>query len=443
MEPEVLETDNTNEQSVENTIDPQTLPVEDLIHYEEELNELQNLSKTADNLSDIIQEGNEVGEEVYEKIEEAKKTLEEKADDIDPLDTVIVQESLKIYRKRLGMEELPASFNLEDATSNPTLAMTMNIEGLKEIGNTVLEGVMKAWKKLVEFLKAILKKFKAVITHKEKNLNNLKTRLNDPKNNIGEKVKERLKEMGALDAKNLKLSMIEKGVDDPKLRPLYKTLRDLHAFDLLGRKEYPAVFKTLVADLPNIISGLGNIIKQDLTTEELGQYLVKAFSKVTSGIEKLPSYNSVIKPRLLEAVNTKFVGLECVCSLIPMGDTDLHVILIGKEMNNKPIYLNINRLDIYGDFSVDVDPDNLAADTQRARDTIDGNRVLSNCDACIAAADKVTHNGNMILSKGIEPEAKAAVKMAMQVAMQLGNMSRYCATFYSKLDDRALTLGRL
>ena len=31
MEPEVLETDN-------NTVDPLTLPVEDLIHYEEELN---------------------------------------------------------------------------------------------------------------------------------------------------------------------------------------------------------------------------------------------------------------------------------------------------------------------------------------------------------------------------------------------------------------------
>lgn len=436
MEPEVLETDN-------NTVDPLTLPVEDLIHYEEELNELQNLSKTADNLSDIIQEGNEVGEEVYEKIEEAKKTLEEKADDIDPLDVVITQESIRTYRKRLGMEEQPLNFNFEDATSNPTLAMTMNIEGLKEISKTVLDGVMKAWKKLVEFLKAILKKFKAVITNKEKNLNNLKARLNDPKNNIGEKVKERLKEMGALDMKNIKLSKLAESVDNPKLRPLYKTLRDLHAFDLLGRRDYPAVFRTLVADLPNIISGLGNIIKQDLTTEELGQYLVKAFSKVTSGIERLPSYNSVIKPRLLEAVNTKFVGLECVCSLIPIGDTELHVILIGKEMNNKPIYLSINRLDIYGDFSVDVDPDNLAADTSRALDIADGKRVLSNCDACVSAADKVTHNGDMAISRGLEPGSEAAVKMAMQVAMQLGNMSRYCAAFYSKLEDRASTLGRI
>ena len=436
MEPEVLETDN-------NTVDPLTLPVEDLIHYEEELNELQNLSKTADNLSDIIQEGNEVGEEVYEKIEEAKKTLEEKADDIDPLDVVITQESIRTFRKRLGMEEQPLNFNFEDATSNPTLAMTMNIEGLKEIGNAVLEGVMKAWKKLVEFLKAMFKKFKAVIIHKEKNLNNLKARLNDPKNNIGEKVKERLKEMGALDMKNIRLSKLEESVDDPNLRPLYKTLRDLHCLDLLGRKEYPAVFKTLAADLPNIISGLGNLIKEDLTSEELGQYVVKAFSKVTSGIERLPAYNSVIKPRLLEAVNTKFVGLECVCSLIPIDDTVLHAIIVGKEMNNKPVYLNVNRLDIYGDFSVNIDPDALAGDTQYAIDVIDGNRVLSNYETCLKAADKITHSGEVAVSKGLAPESKAVIKSAMQLSMQLGQMVRYMMEFYSKLEDRANTLGRI
>ena len=436
MEPEVLETDN-------NTVDPLTLPVEDLIHYEEELNELQNLSKTADNLSDIIQEGNEVGEEVYEKIEEAKKTLEEKADDIDPLDVVIAQESIRTFRKRLGMEEQPLNFNFEDATSNPTLAMTMNIEGLKEISKTVLEGVMKAWKKLVEFLKAMFKKFKAVIIHKEKNLNNLKAKLNDPNNKIGEKVKERLEEMGALDMKNIKLSAIEKSVDDPKLHPLYKTLRDLHSFDLLGRKEYPAVLKTLALEIPNIINGLANIIKQDLTSKELGSYLVKAFSKVTSGIERLPTYNSVIKPRLLEAVNSKYVGLECVCSLIPLGDTNLHVILIGKEMNNDPIYLDINRLDIYGDFSIKIDPDTLAKETTDALDIMDGERLLSNYDKCLSLVEKITHRAQIAIAKGLDPKAESAVKAAMRVSMQLGQIIRHSLELYDKVQDRARIIGNL
>lgn len=436
MEPEVLETDN-------NTVDPLTLPVEDLIHYEEELNELQNLSKTADNLSDIIQEGNEVGEEVYEKIEEAKKTLEEKADDINPLDVVITQESIRTYRKRLGMEEQPLNFNFEDATSNPTLAMTMNIEGLKEISKTVLDGVMKAWAKLLEFLKAIFKKFKAVITNKEKNLNNLKARLNDPKNKIGEKVKERLEEMGALDMKNIKIAKITESIDNPRLHPIYKTLRDLHAFDLLGRKEYPAILKTISADLPNIISGLADIIKQDLTTDEVAQYAIKAFSKVTSGIERLPAYNSVIKPRLLEAVNTKFVGLECVCSLIPIGDTELHVILIGKEMNNKPIYLNINRIDLYGDFSVNIDPEELSGETLRAIDTLDGDRILSNYNTCLERANKVTHNANMAIAKGLTPEAKIAVNSAMHLSSQLINITKHAVTFFNKLLDRGTILTKL
>lgn len=436
MEPEVLETDN-------NTVDPLTLPVEDLIHYEEELNELQNLSKTADDLSDIIQEGNEVGEEVYEKIEEAKKTLEEKADDIDPLDVVITQESIRTYRKRLGMEEQPLNFNFEDATSNPTLAMTMNIEGLKEISKTVLDGVMKAWEKLVEFLKAALKKFKAVITHKEKNLNNLKARLNDPKNKIGEKVKERLEEMSVLNAKNLTLGMLDKAVDNPKLRPLHKTLRELHTLDLLGRREYPSIFKTITSELPNIISGLNNLIKQDLTTEELGQYVVKAFSRITPSIERLPAYNSVIKPRLLEAVNTKFVGLECICSLIPIGDTELHVILVGKDMTNKPVYLNINRIDIYGDFGVNIDPDDLAKDTSYTIDTVDGERLLSNQDNCLKITDKVIHSAKMVLSKGLEPQAEAAMKSVAQLASQLLNITQHSLTFYNKLDNRAKALANI
>ena len=436
MEPEVLETDN-------NTVDPLTLPVEDLIHYEEELNELQNLSKTADNLSDIIQEGNEVGEEVYEKIEEAKKTLEEKADDIDPLDVVITQESIRTFRKRLGMEEQPLNFNFEDATSNPTLAMTMNIEGLKEIGKTILDGMMKAWEKLIAFLKAMFKKFKAIITNNEKNLNNLKAKLNDPKNNIGEKVKERLAEMSTLNAKNLTLSMLDKAIDNPKLRPLYNTLRELHTLDLLGRKEYPSILKTITAELPNIIAGLGNIIKQDLTAEELGQYVVKAFSKVTPSIERLSAYNSVIKPRLLEAVNTKYVGLECICSLIPIGDTELHVIIVGKDMTNKPVYLNINRLDIYGDFGVNIDPDNLAGDTLYAIDTVDGERILSNYDNCVKASEKVIHSAKMAISKGLEPQAEAAVRSAGQFASQLLKIAEHSLTFFNKLDKRAKALGNI
>ena len=436
MEPEVLETDN-------NTVDPLTLPVEDLIHYEEELSELQNLSKTADNLSDIIQEGNEVGEEVYEKIEEAKKTLEEKADDIDPLDVVITQESIRTFRKRLGMEEQPLNFNFEDATSNPTLAMTMNIEGLKEISKTVLDGIMKAWDKLVEFLKAMFKKFKAVIINNEKNLNNLKAKLNDPKNNIGEKVKERLEEMGALNMRNISLTKISESIDNPRLHPLYKTLRELHTLDLLGRKEYPAVLKTIAADLPNIISGLGALIKPDLTSEEVAQYAIKAFSKVTSGIERLPGYNSVVKPRLLEAVNSKFVGLECVCSLIPVGDTEIHVILIGKEMNNKPVYLNISRIDLYGDFTVNIDPEELAGETSRALDTVDPNRLLSNYNACLAVTDKVRHNANMAIARGLTPEAEAAVKLAMHFGSQLLMITEHSLKFYDKLRNRAEIITKL
>lgn len=444
MEPEVLETDNTNEQPVENTIDPQTLPVEDLIHYEEELNELQNLSKTANNLSDIIQEGNEVGEEVYEKIEEAKKTLEEKADEIDPLDTVIAQESLRIYRKRLGMEELPASFNLEDATSNPTLAMTMNIEGLKEIGNTILGGIMKAWAKLVDFLKAIFKKFKSVIAIKEKGLSKLKQQLNDPKNEVKEKIRETLKDMHVIDVKNFKLNRISDSIDEPEKRPLYKTLKDLHAFDLLGREEYPMVLKSIVATLPSALSGMVKLIKEDLTEPELGRYLMDVFKKSSDAIGSLPYYKNVLQSACAEAIASHNLGIKNACSVIPVGENEFHVIIVGKMDNTDTyLYANTNRVTIEDDVNINIDPDTLAKDTIRALDILDGETLLRTYDSCLKTVDGITRNANILISKGLASEQSRAIKNAIHASTQILNTIRYALEVYNKLYTRAKALNGL
>lgn len=444
MEPEVLETDNTNEQPVENTIDPQTLPVEDLIHYEEELNELQNLSKTANDLADIIQEGNEVGEEVYEKIEEAKKTLEEKADEIDPLDTVIAQESLKIYRKRLGMEELPASFNLEDATSNPTLAMTMNIEGLKEIGNTILDGIMKAWQKLVDFLKAIFKKFKSVISIKEKGLTKLKQQLNDPKNEVKEKIRETLKDMHIIDVKNFKLNRISDSIDEPEKRPLYKTLKDLHAFDLLGREEYPMVLKSIVATLPSALSGMVKLIKEDLTEPELGRYLMDVFKKSSDAIGSLPYYKNVLQNACAEAIASHNLGIKNACSVIPVGENEFHVIIVGKMANTDVyLYANTNRVTIENDVNINIDPDTLAKDTIRALDILDGETLLRTYDSCLKTVDGITRNANILISKGLTTEQSSVIKLAINASTQILNINRYALEVYNKLYTRAKALNGL
>lgn len=443
MEPEVLETDNTNEQPVENTIDPQTLPVEDLIHYEEELNELQNLSKTADNLSDIIQEGNEVGEEVYEKIEEAKKTLEEKADDIDPLDVVITQESIRTFRKRLGMEEQPLNFNFEDATSNPTLATTMNIEGFKEIGKTILDGILKAWEKLVDFFKSIFKKLFSVTEIEGKKANALKAKLNDPKNKFKEKLASELNNIKSVTSSLDKLENAYNSLDDIELHPIYTTLYKLFSYDSIGGTNYIPVLNTILADIPSIIKGFTNLIRPDVTREELGEYLEKAFSRQIAACSKIPIIDSLKYLAGKQTIGSK-KPVSNICLVVPKNNRTYLVIATSKE-GDKVLYKNILTIELDDPiFQGLKDIDKLATETSKAIDAIRLETTSSVYKNAMSASDIITKKIQYLgVKDDITDEARIVVKQITVICSTLLNAIKSSFGLYRSIYKRAETIANL
>ena len=438
MEPEVLETDN-------NTVDPLTLPVEDLIHYEEELNELQNLSKTADNLSDIIQEGNEVGEEVYEKIEEAKKTLEEKADDIDPLDVVITQESIRTFRKRLGMEEQPLNFNFEDATSNPSLAMAMNIEGLKEIGKTVLEDIQKAWEKLIEFFKGIFKKLKTLIFTREAYVASLKADLDDAKKKPKrkERIKEAMRKMRDLNKGFQALEDAAKGLDNDEDHVLYKTLYDLYSFDILGYKEYIPALNTLITDIPNILNGLANVVDKDLTRRKLGEYLEKAFTKEIDAFRNINAYDT-IKDYIKDAMPDKKSSFSKLCLITPKGPNTYTILAL--KVNDRDAYgiTNPSTITINEPIVSLIDGDKLPENTSEIMNRINTKAIERALDTVNSYAEKIAKKVNYLKMDGLaSDEQVAANKQIMSVVSALFNAVQDAGNLYRKLVKRMEAISKL
>jgi len=440
MEPEVLETDNP---TTENTIDPLTLPVEDLIHYEEEVNELYNLSKTADKLGDIIQEGNEVGEDVYEKIEAAKKTLEEKADEIDPLDTVITQESIRVLRKRLGMEDVSANFNFEDATSNPTLATTMNIEGLREIASTVLQGVQEAWKKLVEFAKAIYKKLTTVVKDDTAKIKALKAKLDDPNFNFEKRLEAKYEKLESEAASIERLEAAVDALDDVSKHPLYNSLIDLFTYDCLGGSEYLKKLNVMLETLPNVLAKLTDLIKPDVTIEELGITLETVFAKAISATNDIKVISNIKKAIEATAYGEK-LPLNNVCLLAPKSATEFVYVATAKD-GDKIVYKNQSELDIKeADIKRIRNIDTLATDTSKALSIINLEQTDRIYKTLLSATDLVTRKINVITTKHeLSDEAKRVIRQIMLINSTILRMPKEAFDTYRLIFKRAKIIASL
>ena len=137
-------------------VDPETLPVEDLLHYEEDMATIQKLDFDMAQVADAADEGNELAKEVTEGLERAADLVAGKAEN-DPIDAIATQESLKYLFKRAGLEYKPSKFNLEDATSNLQLANSINLEFFKELVTGIKEGAVKVYEYLVELLTTLWK----------------------------------------------------------------------------------------------------------------------------------------------------------------------------------------------------------------------------------------------------------------------------------------------
>jgi len=137
-------------------VDPETLPVEDLLHYEEDMATIQKLDFDISQVVDAADEGNELAKEVTEGLERAADLVAGKAEN-DPIDAIATQESLKYLFKRAGLEYNPSKFNLEDATSNLQLANSINLEFFKELATGIKEGAVKVYEYLVELLTKLWK----------------------------------------------------------------------------------------------------------------------------------------------------------------------------------------------------------------------------------------------------------------------------------------------
>ena len=137
-------------------VDPNELPVEDLLHYEEDMATIKKLDFDISQVADAADEGNELAKEVTEGLERAADLVAGKAEN-DPIDAIATQESLKYLFKRAGLEYNSSKFNLEDATSNLPLANSINLEFFKELATGIKEGAVKVYEYLVELLTKLWK----------------------------------------------------------------------------------------------------------------------------------------------------------------------------------------------------------------------------------------------------------------------------------------------
>lgn len=289
----ILDQVETNDPVAEEAINPNKIPVEDLIHYEEALNELHVLEKSYSDVSDLISEGNEVGAEVQEKIEQAKEVLEDKAEDIEPLEPLVVQESIKYFYKRIGMEDKRILFNTEDATSNPRLAMQMNLEALQDIKDAVIKGLKLAYEKLIEILKAIFKNllnsFGIRVKSAQEARDNLRKNATTIKDNLKANNAEIRKMCKTINSLNSQID----GMLDPELSALYESLQESLTLDSVQPNEYLPIYLKFATKIESILSQLAELVKPDVTKDELFKKVSDIFKPYQDELKRIDEIKDI------------------------------------------------------------------------------------------------------------------------------------------------------
>lgn len=139
------------ESEAEETVGATEEDILDVIENDEITSELVEASKEANEAAEADQELTDLAEEVTETIGDIEEKLEDTAD-VEPEDVAVAQESLRHYKKMLGIKDEGTKISLE-SMKNDTKA---NLEGIKVelegVLDTIKESAKKIWRWILDIL---------------------------------------------------------------------------------------------------------------------------------------------------------------------------------------------------------------------------------------------------------------------------------------------------
>ena len=440
----ILDQVETNDPVAEEATNPNKIPVEDLIHYEEALNELHVLEKSYSDVSDLISEGNEVGAEVQEKIEQAKEVLEDKAEDIEPLEPLVVQESIKYFYKRIGMKDKRILFNTEDATSNPRLATQMNLEALQNIKDAVIKGLKLAYEKLIEILKAIFKNLLNSFGIRTKSAqearDNLRKNASTIKDNLKANNAEIKKMCKSIDSLNDQIDAMY----DPELSDLYTSLQESFALDSVQPNEYLPVYLKFATKIESILSQLAELVKPDVTKDELVKKVSDMFKPYQDELKRIDE----IKDINAYLWHTQFKGIT----------TEPELLMIVPLKNDRFMYIGltpngiITRQDVsYGathSIGRYYDPDTAVDDVAKQLDVMSSRNIESILKGSNSKLDLIRNKLTKIVATNtayynLSNDTMYVLETIKNLVSTIARMGAASVTISGLLVDRANALGKI
>lgn len=440
----ILDQVETNDPVAEEATNPNKIPVEDLIHYEEALNELHVLEKSYSDVSDLISEGNEVGAEVQEKIEQAKEVLEDKAEDIEPLEPLVVQESIKYFYKRIGMEDKRILFNIEDATSNPRLATQMNLEALQDIKDAVIKGLKLAYEKLIEILKAIFKNllnsFGIRVKSAQEARDNLRKNATTIKDNLKANNAEIRKMCKTINSLNSQID----GMLDPELSALYESLQESLTLDSVQPNEYLPIYLKFATKIESILSQLAELVKPDVTKDELFKKVSDIFKPYQDELKRIDE----IKDINAYLWHTQFKGTT----------TEPELLMIVPLKNDKFMYIGtvqdrvIARQDVtYGathNVNMYFNIDTVADDVAKQLDLMSSRNIESILKGSNSKLDLIRNKLTKIVATNtayynLSNDTMYVLETIKNLVSTIARMGAASVTISGLLVDRANALGKI
>lgn len=148
------------ESEAEETVGATEEDILDVIESDEITSELVEASKEANDAAEADQELTELQEEVVETIGDIEEKLEDTAE-VEPEDVAVAQESLRHYKKMLGIKDEGTKISLESMRTD-TKANLENIKvELEGILDTIKDSAKKVWDWIIGIFNKIKELFKA------------------------------------------------------------------------------------------------------------------------------------------------------------------------------------------------------------------------------------------------------------------------------------------
>lgn len=146
------------ESEAEETVGATEEDILDVIESDEITADLVEASKEANDAAEADQELTDLAEEVTDTIGDIEEKLEDTAE-VEPEDVAVAQESLRHYKKMLGIKDEGTKISLESMRVDTKA----NLEGIKVELEGVLDTIKDSAKKVWDWIVSIFKKIKELI----------------------------------------------------------------------------------------------------------------------------------------------------------------------------------------------------------------------------------------------------------------------------------------